>query len=461
MPDFDTTIKALRDALAVSPDNSPLRLHLCSTLMQAGKYFDAEHEYRDALRRDTGNVDLKVGLAKAFYEQRKNSEAMVVIEDLIKLKQADAAAYMLYARLSLRNGDIDGARDAYTTGVEMDQSVADESFADQIGVEVVPQQPDMFDDDDDEDDDDEMSMFGIPLPRQDQRNKAEAELERPEIKFEDVGGMDTVKEQVNLKIIQPMLNPEIYEAYGQKIGGGILMYGPPGCGKTFLARATAGEVDARFMVVGISDVLDMYMGMSENNLHELFEQARSHTPCVMFFDEVDALGASRTDMRQSSGRQLINQFLSELDGAQASNDGVLILAATNAPWHLDSAFRRPGRFDRIIFVPPPDAPARAQIVQIMLKGKPAKDIDYDFVAKKTEGFSGADLKAVIDTAVEEKLKDAMKTGVPQPLVTKDLTRAAKKLRPTTKEWFATARNHALYANQGGIYDDIIDYMKLL
>src|SRR5690606_2704948 len=145
------------------------------------------------------------------------------------------------------------------------------------------------------------------------------------------------------------------------IGGGILMYGPPGCGKTHLARATAGQVKASFISVGIHDVLEMWIGSSEQRLHTMFEQARRQTPCVRFFDEVDALGASRSDMRQSAGRQLINQFLSELDGVKASNEGVLILAATNAPWHLDPAFRRPGRFDRIIFAPPPDAIARSSI----------------------------------------------------------------------------------------------------
>jgi SpoVK/Ycf46/Vps4 family AAA+-type ATPase len=181
---------------------------------------------------------------------------------------------------------------------------------------------------------------------------------------------------------------------------------------------------------------------------------------VLFFDEVDALGASRADLRHSSGRQLINQFLAELDGIQSSNEGVLILAATNAPWHLDPAFRRPGRFDRVLFVPPPDAPARAAILRILLRGKPAQDVDCDHLARKTDGFSGADLKAVVDLAVEAKLREAFKAGGVKPLTTRDLAAAAGTCRPTTKEWFSTARNHALYANQGGIYDDILRYLKL-
>jgi SpoVK/Ycf46/Vps4 family AAA+-type ATPase len=272
--------------------------------------------------------------------------------------------------------------------------------------------------------------------------------------------MHRVKEEIDLKIIKPLEHKDLYAAYGKKIGGGILLYGPPGCGKTHLARATAGEIDASFISVGISDVLEMWIGSSEKNLHEIFERARSHSPCVLFFDEVDALGASRSDMRQSAGRQLINQILSELDGVDANNDGLLIIGATNAPWHMDPAFRRPGRFDRIIFVEPPDRVGREAILQIMLAGKPLGKLDLSAVAKKLDGFSGADLQAVIDICVEEKLKAAFSTGVPEPIETKDLIAAGKRHKPTTREWFNTARNYALYANESGLYDDILAYLKI-
>ncbi|MEO7426736.1 MAG: ATP-binding protein, partial [Fibrobacteria bacterium] len=285
-------------------------------------------------------------------------------------------------------------------------------------------------------------------------------VEKPALDFSHVGGMEKLKEEIHLKIIHPIEHPEIYRAYGKKVGGGILMYGPPGCGKTHLARATAGQVKACFISVGIHDVLNMYLGQSERNLHDIFETARSNTPCVLFFDEVDALAANRTDMRQSAGRQIINQFLSELDGIGTGNEGVLVLAATNAPWHLDSAFRRPGRFDRILFVPPPDAAARVGIFRIVLQGKPLEDIDYEKLAKVSEGFSGADIKAVAESAVEGKLREAIKAGKPSPLTTKDLIAAAKAARPSAKEWFSTARNYALYSNQGGIYDDVLAYLKM-
>lgn len=238
------------------------------------------------------------------------------------------------------------------------------------------------------------------------------------------------------------------------------MYGPPGCGKTHLARAVAGEINAGFISVGLHQVLDMWIGSSERNLHEIFETARLSKPCVLFFDEVDALAASRMDMRQAAGRHIINQFLNELDGIESDNEGVLILAATNAPWHVDPAFRRPGRFDRIIFVPPPDAAARAAILRILVKGKPIDNIDFDHIGKKTDKLSGADLLALVDDAVERKIADAMKDGIPKPITTRDLERSLKEIKPSTSDWFATARNYAVYANEGGLYDDIIKYLKI-
>ncbi|MDF7800751.1 ATP-binding protein [Pontiellaceae bacterium B1224] len=272
--------------------------------------------------------------------------------------------------------------------------------------------------------------------------------------------MEDLKNEIRLKIIEPIRNPEIYKAYGKKAGGGILMYGPPGCGKTYLAKAAAGEAGVAFISVGIHDILDMWIGSSERNLHELFEMARRNAPAILFFDEVDALGASRSDMRQSGGRHLINQFLAEMDGTNGDNEGVLILAATNTPWHVDTAFRRPGRFDRVLFVPPPDLVAREEIIDLKLRDKPVDSVNLAAVAKRCPDFSGADLDAVIQQAIESKLELSLKKGRVENITEKDFIKAAKKLKPSTKEWFATAKNHAVYANQAGAYDDIVNYLKI-
>ena len=446
-PSSDDDLQVLREAVRVSPNNIALRQHFAEMLLTHGRADEAEKEFRAGLGLAPNSASMKLGLARAFYQQGKHSHSLVILEDLTKNPNAAPRAFLLHARLLAGIGEIEKAITEYRRAVELDRSIADAEFAARLGIDADEKES-------------EVVEGKVRASWKEEPQPVEREIERPKVNFKDVGGMEKVKEEIRLKIIHPLAHPELYKAYGKPIGGGILMYGPPGCGKTHLARATAGEIKAGFIAVGINDVLDMWIGRSERNLHELFEQARRNKPCVLFFDEVDALGASRSDMRHHAGRQLINQFLSEMDGVQSSNEGVLILAATNAPWHLDSAFRRPGRFDRILFVPPPDAVARAAILRLQCKGKPLEEIDYDHVAKKCEHFSGADLKAVVDIAIEKKLHEAMKTGTPTPLTTKDLVAAVSGQKATTREWFATARNYALYSNQGGIYDDILQHLKL-
>jgi SpoVK/Ycf46/Vps4 family AAA+-type ATPase len=457
MPHGDEAIESLRAALEVSPENLPLRLHLIRALAGYGRFEEAEQESREALSRAPANSEIKLELATAFYQQNKNSQALVILEDLAKQSDAPAKAFVLYAKLLLRAGDVANAVAQYKNALEVDPAAADAQLGETLGVRPSGGERSRYDEDEDES---EVFEGRVRESYEGPATGPTAEIERPKMGFQDVGGMEALKEEIRLKIIYPLQHADLYKAYGKTIGGGILMYGPPGCGKTHLARATAGEIKASFLSVGISDVLDMWIGRSERNLHELFEQARANKPCVLFFDEVDALGGRRSDMHGGSARQLINQFLAEMDGVEQSNDGVLILSATNAPWHVDPAFRRPGRFDRVLFVPPPDEVARREILQIHCKGKPIENIDFDQVAAKTENFSGADLKAVVDQAVEIKLRDAMKAGGLKPLSTKDLLAAAKALKPTTREWFSTARNYALYSNQGGVYDDVLKYMKM-
>lgn len=445
MSQDDESIRTLRDAIQHSPDNIPLRRHLAQSLMGLGRYEEAEHELREALALAPQNVEVKLALAQAYYQQSKNSQALVIVEDITKHPSAPVAARALYARLLVRSGDVPNAVAQYKLAMESDPQV-DPELGRELGVSQ-PRESEVFE-------------GRVREPWSDEPPGYEGELERPKIRFNDVGGMDDLKEEISMRIIYPLQHPEIYKAYGKAAGGGILMYGPPGCGKTYLARATAGEIQASFLAIGINDVLEMWMGSSERNLHQIFDQARHNTPCVLFFDEVDALGARRADVHGGIARNVINQFLAEMDGVQASNEGVLILAATNAPWHIDAAFRRPGRFDRVLFVPPPDLAGRAAVLRVHCAGKPVEAIDFQQLAKATENFSGADLKGVIDMAAESKLREAMKTKRLAPIGTKDLLAAAKTLKPTTREWFSTARNYALYSNQGGIYDDVLKYLKL-
>jgi SpoVK/Ycf46/Vps4 family AAA+-type ATPase len=456
-------LNGLREAVRAAPEDPLLRTLLAEQLLAADVLSEAEEHYRAALRMDPADERIQLGLARTFHAQGKRSAALVVIEDVISTGRAPAEAHVLHARLLLSGGDRAAAAQAYARARQADPRSADPALDEALGTTPVARDPaadrvrqpasadwdpDAFDPDDFEAD--EVS-FADP---------AGIRPERPKVTFQDVGGMEGVKDEIRLKIIHPMQHAELYRAYGKTAGGGILMYGPPGCGKTFVARATAGEIGASFLSVGIHDVLDMWLGESERQLHELFEKARSTAPSVLFFDEVDAIAASRADLRTSAGRQVVNQFLAELDGLTGANEGVLVLAATNAPWHLDPAFRRPGRFDRIIFVPPPDAGARAAILELLLRGKPTRDVDVEALAQRTDGLSGADLKDVVDRAVDGKLRGAIRSGIPEPLSTRDLVAAARQVRPSSREWFDTARNYILYADKSGLYDPVRAYLGM-
>lgn len=445
-------IDGIRQAVEVAPDNLPLRRHLADLLFQAGQWAESEKYYREVLLQNPKDQALKTILAETFLKQEKWVMALVILEELIKAGSQDSHVYWLAAQVYRQLQQPKEAQTAYQQARHYNPSLNDPAFD---TVEATP--PSLIE---------SLPLAAEPDLRQRARVEEMAdepitELEQTGITFKDVGGMEKLKEEIRLKIIHPLQHPEIYQAYGKNIGGGILMYGPPGCGKTHLARATAGEVNAYFLSIGIHDVLNMYIGQSEQNLHELFQMARRNRPCVLFIDEIDALGASRNDMRQSAGRHLINQLLSELDGIEAhNNDGILVMAATNAPWHLDSALRRPGRFDRLIFVPPPDPSARSAILQVLLKNKPTQEINYERIAQQTEGFSGADLKGLIDLAIEGKLSHAIRHGGTSPITTQDLERQLPQVKSSTQEWLASARNYALYANQGGTYDEILSYLKV-
>ena len=313
MPPENETIRHLREAVQISPENVPLRLHLAATLASAGYLDDAVTEYRAALEHQPKNVATLTGLARVYFQLGKNSQALVILEDLAHRDQATAEAHVLYAKLLLIEGNVASAVAQYKLGIELDDDAGDDELAAQLGIA----------DDDDPFDEREVvdgrireGAFGAGGIKWDK------EIERPKIRFGDVGGMEGLKDDIRMKIIFPIQHPELYAAYGKTAGGGIMMYGPPGCGKTYFARATAGEIDAAFISVGINDVLEMWLGNSERNLHGLFELARHNPPCVLFFDEVDALGGRRADMSGGSSRQVINQFLAELDGVEYSNEEI-------------------------------------------------------------------------------------------------------------------------------------------
>ena len=446
----------LRQAVAVSPANVPLLLLLAQACLDEWSLDEARGVFERVLAIEPVRPEPKVGIAHVLLLTGRTSEAFVRVESAIAQHPEHAPAHLLLARLHAGEGARAAAETSYARALELDPTLRDPALEKGLGAPMAPEssQPEP----------EKVTASGpgwVPESEATENPPGGAtEIERPKLAFAEVGGMDAVKEEIRMKIIHPLKNPQLFQAYGKKIGGGVLLYGPPGCGKTLLSRATAGEIKANFLSIGIHQILDLYLGNSEKNLHAIFELARSHAPAVLFFDEVDALAADRNDLKRSAGRTLINQFLAEMDGNVGNNDGLLILGATNAPWHLDPAFRRPGRFDRILFVPPPDEPARRSILEVMARNKPVHNLDIAGIARRTKDFSGADLKAVFDIAIERSLARAMQEGRVIPLGTDDLLKAAKDVKPSSRAWFESAKNYAIYSNQSGFYDDVLTFMGI-
>lgn len=440
----DSTFDQLEAALSAAPGNVALLTMLLGASLERGEHARGLKLLPDDLEQWSDAAALKLAAAQLCLAAGQAQRALQLIEG------EDPAARLLKARVLAALERLKDAQMEYRAAVDANPALEDMALWRRLNVSVQ----------------DVPAAQGRPRLRvisNDDTDKSEVVRllvpEKETLTFDDIGGLDELKKTIHKKIILPYQKPGLFQRFRKKVGGGVLLYGPPGCGKTLLARATAGECKATFFNVAISDVLDMYIGESERKLHALFEQARAQAPAVMFFDEVEALGGKRSNTRESTSSKLVSQFLSEMDGFTNDNHGVLILAATNVPWSVDSAFRRPGRFDRVLFVPPPDRAARESMLKVMMKGRPmADDIHFAFLAKNTSGFSGADLSELVETAADEAIEASIESDTEQSICDRHFKAALKDVRATTLEWLTTARNYARYANEGNQYDEVLAFL---
>jgi SpoVK/Ycf46/Vps4 family AAA+-type ATPase len=395
----DPLIDSLRRAVDSAPDDTALRLHLAELLLSAGKVDDAIAHCATVLSQDPSSAPARQLMTRAMTPGQPAAE------------DAAAEGGFNWSAAERQVGDI--AEPMFVT-------------AEDNGPEPVA---------------------------------SAWEAEDAGISLADVGGMKLVKDRLEAAFLAPMRNPELRKLYGKGLRGGLMLYGPPGCGKTFIARAVAGELGARFVTVGLADILDMYLGNSERNIAELFRLVRREAPCVLFLDEIDALGQKRSGTHNATMRGAVVQLLTELDGVSGQNEGVFVLAATNQLWDVDPALRRPGRFDRTLLVLPPDADAREAVFRYHLRHRPVEGIDLRRLAKATDGFSGADIAHICESASELALLDSARSGQVRMIGMADIEAALREVRPSIGAWLDMARNIVLFADDDGTYTDLRNYLK--
>jgi SpoVK/Ycf46/Vps4 family AAA+-type ATPase len=441
-------LDSLRSAVTAMPDDVPLRLHLAALLLRAGLRDEAVRHLGAVLQRDPGNSEALALLTG----QHPSAPAGPSVSPERTVAPAGDSASAPGAAEPADDGDAPAAPPVPSApsapaapaapGPGEDTASYDWSQAEDELRDVLP------------------AMFVGDAGSTSALDEARAyDAEPAGLTLADVAGLTEVKQRLEAAFLAPMRNPELRKLYGKSLRGGLLLYGPPGCGKTFIARAVAGELGARFITVSFADLIDMFVGRSERNIHELFELARRNAPCVLFLDEVDAIGQKRSQLRNTPMRSAVNQLLLELDDVASDNTGVFLLAATNHPWDVDSALRRPGRFDRTLLVLPPDPAAREGVFRYHLRERPVAGIDLSKLSRLTDGYSGADIAHICETAAERALLDSVTRGEPRLIGQADLEAAVSEVRPSLGTWFDTARNVALFANEGGAYDDLVAYLR--
>jgi AAA+ superfamily predicted ATPase len=436
-------LDSLRNAVNAMPDDVPLRLHLATMLLRAGQRDEAVRHLGAVLQRDPGNAEAMRMLTSPAEVSGPPASPPADVDG--SSERARGSAPPATGPSPVQDGPGDAAKTSGAGGAggagpgdNYDWSQAEDELSDVL--------PAMF-----------VGEAGSVSAGLDEARAYDAE--HTGLTLADVAGLDEVKQRLEAAFLAPMRNPELRKLYGKSLRGGLLLYGPPGCGKTFIARAVAGELGARFITVSFADLIDMFVGRSERNIHELFEVARRNAPCVVFLDEVDAIGQKRSQLRNTPMRSAVNQLLLELDDVASDNTGVFLLAATNHPWDVDSALRRPGRFDRTLLVLPPDGQAREGVFRYHLRDRPVAGIDLAKLSKLTDGYSGADIAHICETAAERALLDSVQRGEPRLIGQADLEAAVGEVRPSLGTWFETARNVALFANEGGAYDDLVAYLR--
>ncbi|HVA83129.1 MAG TPA: AAA family ATPase [Candidatus Aquilonibacter sp.] len=293
------------------------------------------------------------------------------------------------------------------------------------------------------------------------RRKAYNPIKITDCKFENVVGLERIKEELKRDVIYPLKHPQLASEYGIQMTGGILLYGPPGCGKTMVVKAIAGEMGINLIEAKVSDILEMWVGAEGKNMVKIFETARKNTPCIIFFDEIEMLGGKRTGNGMHPWlHEALTTFLTELDGVQSANNGVMVIGATNAPWMIDPALKRHGRLGKLIYIAPPQPIARGDIFRMYLKGRPISEaIDYAELAANTGMCTAADIRAVCTEALKFAWTRRVETERDGIVTQEDILRCIKKEKYNLGEWYAQTKAMVEGETNKRLYDDFVESVE--
>ncbi|MBN2081336.1 AAA family ATPase [bacterium] len=428
MSDFEELVEQF-------PERLNFRLARAEAAIRLGEYEEAMGDLEVYLKH---NPDDPEGLRKkgeCLFHQGRHFESLSVLNELLKLEGDSAELFVNRARVNEQLEFLDDAQQDAERALELDKGNQE---ARQLRQSIMFRRQSYGMEDD---------LYSA-FVRGDEELFL-GELKIPETRFADIGGLNQIKQSIRETIEYPLKFPEVSERYGKTAGGGLLFFGPPGCGKTMLARAAAGECGVTLVNVNLAHVLDKWVGNSEKAVSMVFAAARKRAPSILFFDEVDAIGGNRANLQTGWEKKLISQLLIELDGLTSINENVMVLAATNTPWEVDFALRRPGRLGRLVFVPPPDAGARAEILKLYLEKKPFIEdgIDYAAFGAKLEHYSPDAIRQVVENAAAIPWREAIETGAARPIGAVDIAVSIEQTPPDLTEWEKVVKRYEEFAKQ--------------
>jgi len=426
--DIDEAIINYRKAAELDVQNQMVHYRLGSIFHEKGMLDEAIKEYQQALDIKSPAANIHYNLGLALYEKGELDDALDEYNIAVALDGENSIYYNNIGLILYEKGMLEDAIEAY-----------------EIGLEISPESMIL------------RKNLDRAIAKQKEILKSENKI-KLKINFSVVGGLSDVKETLKMAIVYPAKHQDIFKFYKKKISRGIMLYGPPGCGKTYIARAVAGECSAEFFDIKITDIYNKYYGESEKSIHDIFEIAREsagENPSIVFIDEIDAIGSRRDSRLEQFEKRIVNQLLIEISDIEYDNSNVITIVATNTPWNIDPALMRPGRFDKHIFIAPPDLMAREEIFKLNMKDRPIRDVDFKKLAELTENYSAADIVQVCEEAAGIALKEALEKDYenelknegnalehkhePRNINMDDFLEVLKMRKSSLKAWFNFAR----------------------